>query len=154
MKVNVYDPENVQKGTMMLLNIAEDLKGDAKMTVSPQQQEKKIAAPGEKKPSSIDEIKRAAESNKSKRDNLQTKIDEEHDYDSDMENQPEYLHMELKSTSTFKDIDIDAMLEHTSFDEFMQGLYINRAKQNTQGDKGMTDFDRMMANVMDGREDE
>ena len=70
MKVNVYDPENVQKGTMMLLNIAEDLKGDAKMTVSPQQQEKKIATPGEKKPSSIDEIKRAAESNKSKRDNL------------------------------------------------------------------------------------
>jgi len=43
MKVNVYDPENVQKGTMMLLNIAEDLKGDAKMTVSPQQQEKKLS---------------------------------------------------------------------------------------------------------------
>ena len=36
MKVNVYDPENVQKGKMMLLNIAEDLKTDAKMTVSPQ----------------------------------------------------------------------------------------------------------------------
>ena len=70
MKVNVYDPENVQKGTMMLLNIAEDLKGDAKMTVSPQQQEQKISEPGEKKPSSIDEIKRAADNNKSKRDNL------------------------------------------------------------------------------------
>ena len=56
--------------------------------------------------------------------------------------------MELKSTSTFKDIDIDAMLEHTSFEEFMQGLYINRAQNNTKGDDGMTDFDRMMASVM------
>ena len=34
--------------------------------------------------------------------------------------------MELRSTSTFKDIDIDAMLEHTSFDEFMHGLYLNK----------------------------
>jgi len=31
--------------------------------------------------------------------------------------------MELKSTASFKDIDIDAMLEHTTFDEFMKGLY-------------------------------
>ena len=35
MKVNVYDQENIQKGRMMLLNIAEDLKEDCKMTVSP-----------------------------------------------------------------------------------------------------------------------
>ena len=36
MKVNVYDAENIQKGCMMLLNIAEDLKADCKMTVSPE----------------------------------------------------------------------------------------------------------------------
>jgi len=35
MKVNVYDPENVQKGRMILLNIAEDMKADCKMIVSP-----------------------------------------------------------------------------------------------------------------------
>ena len=35
MKVNVYDPENVQKGRLILLNIAEDLKEYAKVTVSP-----------------------------------------------------------------------------------------------------------------------
>lgn len=35
MKVNIYDPENIQKGRMMLLNIADDLKADCKMTVSP-----------------------------------------------------------------------------------------------------------------------
>lgn len=35
MKVNVYEPENVQKGRLMLLNIAEDLKEYAKVKVSP-----------------------------------------------------------------------------------------------------------------------
>ena len=35
MKVNVYDPENVQKGRLILLNIAEDLKEYAKVIVSP-----------------------------------------------------------------------------------------------------------------------
>jgi len=99
-------------------------------------------------------MERAAAKNKENRDNLQAKLDDDHDYDEDMENQPEYLQMELRSTSTFKDVDIDGMLEHTSFDEFMQGLYINRAKTNTKGDAGMTDFDRMMANVMDGGQDE
>lgn len=36
MKVNIYDPENVQKGRIMLLNIAEDLKEDCKIVVSPE----------------------------------------------------------------------------------------------------------------------
>ena len=39
MKVNIYDPENIYKGRMMLLNIAEDLKDDCKMVVSPQKSE-------------------------------------------------------------------------------------------------------------------
>ena len=33
MKVNVYDPENVQKGRLILLNIAEDLKEYAKISI-------------------------------------------------------------------------------------------------------------------------
>jgi len=37
--------------------------------------------------------------------------------------------MELKSTASFKDVDIDAMLEHTSFDDFMRGLYNSRVLQ-------------------------
>ena len=36
MRVNIYDPENIQKGRMILLNIAEDLKADCKMVVSPE----------------------------------------------------------------------------------------------------------------------
>jgi translation initiation factor IF-3 len=39
MKVNQYDPENVQKGRLMLMNIAEDLKEYAKVKVSPLTQE-------------------------------------------------------------------------------------------------------------------
>jgi hypothetical protein len=66
-------------------------------------------------------MEKAAESSKSKRDEFVAIQygDGEDEYDSDMENRPQYLHMELRSTSTFKDIDIDSMLEHTSFEEFM-----------------------------------
>lgn len=35
MKVNIYDEENVQKGRLMLLNIAEDLKSYGKVSVTP-----------------------------------------------------------------------------------------------------------------------
>ena len=35
MKVNIYDPDNVEKGKLMLANIAEDLKEYAKVKVSP-----------------------------------------------------------------------------------------------------------------------
>ena len=35
MKVNVYDQENIQKGRLMLMHIAEDLKEFAKIKVSP-----------------------------------------------------------------------------------------------------------------------
>jgi hypothetical protein len=31
--------------------------------------------------------------------------------------------MELESTAAFKNVDIDAMLEHTSIEQFMHGLY-------------------------------
>jgi len=68
MKVNVYDPENVEKGRMMLLNIAEDLKEDARVTVSPKKQEIKPSTPGEKKPVTPDEMKAAALKNKEKHD--------------------------------------------------------------------------------------
>ena len=35
-----------------------------------------------------------------------------------------YIYMELESTTNFKDIDIDKMLEHTTMDDFMRGLYV------------------------------
>lgn len=74
-------------------------------------------------------MKSAAMKNKENRDEfvaIQHDADEDVDYESDLENQPQYLFMELKSTQSFKDIDIDSMLEHTTFDEFMKGLYMNK----------------------------
>ena len=56
MKVNIYDPENVQKGRLMLLNIAEDLKENAKITVSPEKKQKDQVEPGEKKPTTPEEM--------------------------------------------------------------------------------------------------
>ena len=46
--------------------------------------------------------------------------------EEDFEQKAQYLYMELKSTASFKDVDIDSMLEHTTFDDFMQGLYLNK----------------------------
>ena len=43
MKVNIYDDENVQKGRLMLMNIAEDLKEYGKVKVSPMESEMKRA---------------------------------------------------------------------------------------------------------------
>jgi translation initiation factor IF-3 len=146
MKVNIYDPENVQKGRMMLLNIAEDLKADAKVTVSPQKDDQTpVSTPGEQKPKTMDEIEEAAMKSKQMREEFVAIQYEDgqfdDDYDSDQENQEEYIFMELRSTATFKDIDIDAMLEHTTFDDFMKGLYANRIASESSGKKG----DRMQS---------
>jgi translation initiation factor IF-3 len=62
MKVNVYDADNVEKGRMILFNLAEDLKEYARVKVAPAKEKSKGSAEaGEKKPSSISEIKSKAE---------------------------------------------------------------------------------------------
>ena len=80
-----------------------------------------------------------------------------YEYHSDMENQPEFLFMELKSTTSFgRDIDIDAMLEHTTFDDFMKGLYANRilgGQKQKKGEKPKTEFEMMWSQVMGGGAD-
>ena len=63
-------------------------------------------------------------------DNTATALDDD-DYGEDISEstRASYLYMELKSTSQFRDIDIDRMLEHTTLDDFMRGLYINKSGQ-------------------------
>jgi len=62
MKVNVYDQENVQKGKLMLLNLAEDLKEHAKMKVSPSGKKADAKEDSKKKASpDIDQVKEAAD---------------------------------------------------------------------------------------------
>lgn len=46
--------------------------------------------------------------------------------------------MELKSTVAFKEIDIDRMLQHTSLDDFLRGLYTTATTpKGKKEDKGM-----------------
>ena len=59
MKVNVYDDANIQKGRLMLLNIAEDLKEYARVKVSPGNIDtKEPDMPSEKKPKTVEEVKK------------------------------------------------------------------------------------------------
>jgi hypothetical protein len=61
MKVNIYDQENVQKGRLMLLNIAENLKEYARIKVSPIEEKSEKSAKGEQKPKSVESIKDMAD---------------------------------------------------------------------------------------------
>jgi translation initiation factor IF-3 len=57
MKVNIYDQENVAKGRMMLLNLAEDLKEDCRIVVAPvqsRQGDSQDGKAGAKKPQSLE----------------------------------------------------------------------------------------------------
>ena len=118
------------------------------MTVSPEKEEKSPSQPGEKKPKSLDELTAAAEKQRADKEFVNIDPDEgEYEYDSDVENQPQYLYMELKSTASFKDIDIDAMLEHTTFDDFMRGLYSTRVAQTSLKGDVKSNFEHMMSSV-------
>lgn len=46
------------------------------------------------------------------------------EWEEDAGDRPSYIYMELESTAQFKDIDIDKMLEHTTLEDFMRGLYM------------------------------
>lgn len=111
---------------MMLLNIAEDLKEDAKIIVSPKKDDSSVtSAPGEKKPKTPEAMMDAAIDSKKKKEEF-VSIDDAEFEDEDFENMPQYVYMELRSTASFKDIDIDALLEHTTFEDLMKGLYNSR----------------------------
>jgi len=59
---------------------------------------------------------------------------------------PDYVYMELRSTSTYKDIDIDAMMDSMSFDELMGGLYTSKIKSIVATDQPqVSKFDKMMS---------
>ena len=121
MKVNVYDSENIQKGRMMLLNMAEDLKEYCRISVQPKdprkKQEKSIEA--EKRPDGITEIAEAVDKQRKNKEEMNIILNQVED-ESDI---PDYLYMELRSTASFKDVDIDAMVEMTTLDQFMSGIF-------------------------------
>ena len=48
------------------------------------------------------------------------------DEDEDPENMEQYVFMEIKSTVSFKEIDIDEMLKHATLEDLMKGMYMNK----------------------------
>ena len=48
----------------------------------------------------------------------------EDDEDEDFDDKANYIYMELRSTVAFRSIDIDQMLQHTTIEDFLRGLYI------------------------------
>lgn len=156
MKVNIYDEENVQKGRLMLMNIAEDLKEYAKIKVSPMQETaeggaaEKVAveAKGGKKSTNMDDIKKQADSSRSKKGEVLTTddkpIDDEGEFLDGLQN---YIYMELQSTVAFKQIDIDQMLQHTTLDDFLRGLYVKAVDSGPSAGK-LSHHDKLMAQLM------
>ena len=133
MKVNTFDDANIQKGRLMLLNIAEDLKEYAKVKVSPGNNEaKEPEIKSEKKPKTVDDVAKKAKQQMFVNAETIKKTELIDDYDKEFyeqtEDKPQYLYMELESTAAFKNVDIDAMLEHTSIEQFMHGLYTAQQK--------------------------
>lgn len=122
MKVNIYDEANIQKGRLMLLNIAEDLKHLAKIKVSPANmstEEDSSSGKSEKKPKTVSEVSKKSKAHFVNADQLK-KTELLDDYDKDFhegsQDKAQYLYMELESISATKEIDIDAMLEHTTME--------------------------------------
>ncbi len=68
--------------------------------------------------------------------------DETYEEDGD---RASYLFMELESTSSFKDIDIDKMLEHTTMDDFMRGLYTSQTETDKKQDKNADVMSALMS---------
>jgi hypothetical protein len=79
---------------------------------------------------------------------------EDGDNDEDFDSMGNHIYMELQSTVAFKEVDIDQMLQHTSMDDFLRGLYV-RATNATGASSGkpLSQHDRLLAQLMDTRDE-
>ena len=53
----------------------------------------------------------------------------------------------------FKEIDIDQMLQHTTLDDFLRGLYVKAVDSSNGGTQKMSQHDKLMAQLMGTSED-
>ena len=80
-------------------------------------------------------------------------MEEDEDLEEDeYESKANYLFMELQSTVSFKEIDIDAMIEHTSLDDFVRGLYIKAIQQPETSLHKETPHDKMMKQLLETKD--
>ena len=142
----------------MLMNIAEDLKEYGKIKVSPMEETPqqaqalgKQAAP-EKKPSPSEDLKKKADSSRQRKGEIHNVDDD--DEEMGIEAMANYVYMELQSTVAFKEIDIDQMLQHTTLDDFLRGLYVKAVDggSNSAG-KPMSHHDKLLNQLMNTRDE-
>lgn len=86
--------------------------------------------------------------NMEKKDDVYNVDDEEEG--EDLENSKEFVKMELQSTVAFRQIDIDKMLDHTTLDDFLKGLYISAISDNIPGK--MSHQEKLMNMLMGGED--
>lgn len=140
----------------MLMNIAEDLKEYAKIKVSPMQDAENAAKPtpqadskvSKKGAANMDDMKKQADSSRQRKNEVlsteDAPIDDEGEFLEGLQN---YIYMELQSTVAFKEIDIDQMLQHTTLDDFLRGLYVKAVDSGSSAGK-LSHHDKLMAQLM------
>jgi len=164
MKVNIYDPDNIQKGRLILLNFAEDMKSYAKIAVHPD------GAKAKNKPTKVDEDGNLIHKEMSaselesqmerqvfvKLNRALIQADEGDDDYEEEDDAKQYIYMELESTqSGLADVDIDAMFNSSSVEDFMQAISkkgtFAQEKQVVQSKKQSTDEAiNMIESMVDG----
>jgi hypothetical protein len=97
-------------------------------------------------------MQKQADSQRLRKGELHT-VEDDEDM-GDMENLSNHIYMELQSTVAFKEIDIDQMLQHTTMDDFLRGLYVRAV--DTPGastGKPMNQHDRLLSQLMNTRDE-
>ena len=118
-RVNKYDPDNIQKGKIMLMNIAEELKSYAKVKVSPVEEDKQqIKEAKESKDEAFMSMEQKLHENEKLNEEILISDDEEDDFEG-----VDVVYMELESTVSFGEYDIDSLLENSTMDELFSDIY-------------------------------
>ena len=136
--VNKYDPENIKKGQIMLMNFADDLKSYAKMKVSPmleQDQDQKSTTEQDSKSdlyTNLDSFETIAEEKQKQEDQIKDRVDVDEDEYDDYDTGLDFVYMELQSTVNFEgtDLDLDDLLENSTIEDFLSKIQDGKTKDS------------------------
>lgn len=97
----------------------------------------------------MDDLKKQADSSRTKKGEIlstdDTPVDDEGEFLDGLQN---YIYMELQSTVAFKEVDIDQMLQHTTLDDFLRGLYVKAVDSGPSTAGKLSHHDKLMAQLM------
>ncbi len=72
-------------------------------------------------------------------------MDDHDDDEGGIDGMANYVYMELQSTVAFKEVDIDQMLQHTTLDDFLRGLYVRATEAPGAAGKPVSQHDKLLA---------